>query len=186
MIAVCTPMMSASIFRPPMVSSGRSSSRRWSDVMYGSHLCSVDDDRVAPLPIPDWILTWSGRLHRHGRRCRQNGCTRYALIAHGSEVVGMHGLVLAVPAIIFNYDGQNLAAVRMQARLDCLYLCSETVAWTGALTKPPASAIGCPRSTVSPTETIGFCRCADAWKPAGLPHQAMPASRSALVFVADL
>jgi hypothetical protein len=44
------------------------------------------------------------------------------LIAHGSEVVGMHGLVLAVLAIIFNYDGQNLAAVRMQARLDCLYL----------------------------------------------------------------
>ena len=44
------------------------------------------------------------------------------LIAHGSEVVGMHGLVLAVLAIIFNYDGQNLAAVRMQARLDYLYL----------------------------------------------------------------
>ena len=43
---LATPMMSASIFRPPMVSSGRSSSRRWSDVMYGS-LCSVDDDRVA-------------------------------------------------------------------------------------------------------------------------------------------
>ena len=61
MIAVCTPIMSASIFRPPMTSSGRSSSRRWSLVMYGSHSAALMMT-VSHLPIPDWILTWVGKV----------------------------------------------------------------------------------------------------------------------------
>ena len=82
------------------------------------------------------------------------------LIAHGSEVVGMHGLVLAVLAIIFNYDGQNLAAVRMQARLDCLYL-----AGNGSMDRSADKAAGF-RDRLSQVHGIAnrndrLCRCAD-------------------------
>ena len=123
-------------------------------------LCSVDDDRVA--------LADTGLDLDMGRE----GCTAMAddagrtdaldtlLIAHGSEVVGMHGLVLAVLAIIFNYDGQNLAAIRMQARLDCLYL-----AGNGSMDRSADKAAGF-RDRLSQVHGIAnrndwLCRCAD-------------------------
>ena len=72
----------------------------------------------------------------------------------------MHGLVLAVLAIIFNYDGQNLAAVRMQARLDCLYL-----AGNGSMDRSADKAAGF-RDRLSQVHGIAnrndrLCRCAD-------------------------
>ena len=82
----------------------------------------VDDDRVA--------LADTGLDLDVGRE----GCTAVTydtsrtdaldalLVGHGREVVGMYGFVRTVLAVIRDDDGQDLAAVRMQARLDCLYL----------------------------------------------------------------
>ena len=72
----------------------------------------------------------------------------------------MHGLVLAVLAIIFNYDGQNLAAIRMQARLDCLYL-----AGNGSMDRSADKAAGF-RDRLSQVHGVAnrndrLCRCAD-------------------------
>jgi len=62
----------------------------------------------------------------------------------------------------------------------------ETVAWTGALTKPPASAIGCPRSTVSPTETIGFAGAPMCMETGRITSSGNASFSIGLVFVADL
>ena len=123
-------------------------------------LCSVDDDRVA--------LADTGLDLDMGRE----GCTAMAdnagrtdaldtlLIAHGSEVVGMHGLVLAVLTVVSDNYGKNLAAVRMQARLDRLYLTGN-----GCMDRSADEAAGF-RDRLSEVHGVAnrndrLCRCAD-------------------------
>ena len=95
----------------------------------------------------------------------------------------MHGLVLAVLAIIFNYDGQNLAAVRMQARLDCLYL-----AGNGSMDRSADKAAGFRDrlSQVSPTETIGFAGAPMCMETGRITSSGNASFSIGLVFVADL
>ena len=85
-------------------------------------LCGVNDDRVA---LADTGLDLDMGRERCAAMADNAGradALDALLIAHGSEIVGMHGLVLAVLSVVFDNNGQDLAAVRMQARLDSLYL----------------------------------------------------------------
>ena len=72
----------------------------------------------------------------------------------------MYGLVRTVLAVIRDNDGQDLAAVRMQARLDCLYL-----AGNGSMDRSADKAAGF-RDRLSQVHGVAnrndrLCRCAD-------------------------
>ena len=85
-------------------------------------LCGVDDDRVTLADTGlDLDMGREGRAAVTYDTCRTDALDAL-LVGHGCEVVGMYGLVRTVLAVIRDNDGQDLAAVRMQARLDCLYL----------------------------------------------------------------
>ena len=82
----------------------------------------VDDNRVA---LADARLDLD--VGREGRAAVADNTGRAdaldaLLIGHGSKVIRVHGLVRAVLAVVLDHDGQDLAAVLVQARLDRLYL----------------------------------------------------------------